>query len=100
MARWQYVLAVVLGAICVGLSAAVIVSSKSNEDLQAELQAQQIEINKGIHSQQIGTNLVREIAVAAEKNQKLRDLLMRHGFTLETKATASPTPKDQVTINH
>ncbi len=83
MARWQFVFAVILGLICVGLSGAVIVSSKSNQDLQVELQAQQIEINKGIHGQQVGTTLVRDIAAAAEKNQTLRDLLTRHGFRLK-----------------
>jgi hypothetical protein len=102
MSRWQFVFAVILGTICIGLSAAVIVSGKANQDLQLELQAQQIEINKGIHSQQIATNLVRDIAAAAEKNQKLRDLLIREGFTLERNASASPapSPNSQVTINH
>jgi hypothetical protein len=92
MARWQFVVALILGLICVGLSGALIVSGQSNQGLQAELQAQQIEINKGIHSQQIGTNLVRDIAMAAAKNEKLRDLLTRHGFTLRENPTPAPTP--------
>jgi hypothetical protein len=93
MARWQFVLALILGLTCVGLSGAVIVSSKWNQDLQAELQTQQIEINKGIHSQQIAANLVRDIAAAAGKNQNLRDLLTRHGFTLKENPSPSPTPR-------
>jgi hypothetical protein len=93
MTRWQFLCALILGAICVGLTAAVIVSSKSNQELQLELQTQQIEINKGIHSQQIGANLVRDIAVAAGKNQKLRDLLTRHGFTLRENPSPTPTPR-------
>lgn len=98
MTRWQYVVGIILGLITVGLSAALIVSSKTNQDLQAQLQAQQIEINKGIQSQQIATNLVRDIAAGAGKNEKLRDLLMRHGFTFKENASPSATPS--VTIDH
>ena len=92
MSRFQFVLASILGAICIILAVAVIVAGRSNQSLQAQLQAQQIEITKGTQSQQIGSNLVRDIAVAAAKNQKLKDLLIRNGFTLNETPSPSPAP--------
>ena len=94
MTRLQFVLTTILALICVGLSVAAIISARTNQKLQAEIQAQQIEINRGTQSQQIGSNLVRDIAVAATKNDKLKDLLARNGFTLTANPnpTASPAP--------
>ena len=94
MTRWQFLLTTLLSLICLGLSIAVIASARTNQKLQTELQAQQLEINKGTQSQQIGTNLIRDIAVAATKNDHLKDLLSRNGFTLTQNASpaASPAP--------
>ena len=92
MNRWQFLTTSGLGLICVCLSIAVIISGKSNQNLQSDLQAQQIEINKGNMSQQIGTNVIRDIAAAATKNLKLRDLLSRNGFTLTENPAPSPSP--------
>ena len=92
MTRLQFLLATLLGLICLGLSIAVIVSARTNQKLQTEIQVQQIEINKGTQSQQIGTNLVRDIAVAATKNDQLKDLLSRNGFTLTPNPSPAPSP--------
>ena len=91
MNRWQFLTTAGLGIICVILSIAVIISGRANQKLQAELQNQQVEINKGTMSQQVGTNLLRDIATAATKNDKLRDLLKRNGFTLTENPAPSPT---------
>jgi signal transduction histidine kinase len=90
--RWQFFLASLLGIACLGLTVAVIFSARTNQKIQADLQAQQIEINKGTQSQQIGTNLLRDIAVVAGKNDKLKELLARNGFSLTATQTASPVP--------
>ena len=92
MSRWQFITTSLLGLLCLVLSIATIRSGKANQKLQADLQAQQIEINKGTMSQQVGTNLVRDIAVAATKNTKLKDLLARNGFTLTENPAPSPAP--------
>ena len=68
----------------------MILSTRANQKLQAELQTQQIEINKGTVSQQVGGNLLRDIANAATQNEKLRDLLKRNGFTLTENPAPSP----------
>jgi hypothetical protein len=88
--RWQFALTTLLGLICIGLSVAVIISGRSNQTLQTEIQAQQIEINRGTQSQQIASNLLRDIAVTATKDDKLKDLLTRNGFTLSQNPGPSP----------
>ena len=92
MTRWQFLLTTLLSLVCLGLSIAVILSARTNQKLQAEIQGQQMEINKGTQSQQIGTNLVRDIAVAATKNDNLKDLLSRNGFTLTQNPSPAPSP--------
>jgi signal transduction histidine kinase len=99
MKRWQSIIALILGLICVALSALGVVGGIVNQKLQAQLQQQQLEINKGEYAQQVGTNVIREVASKALKNDNLRKLLMRNGFTVTETATApqapspSPTPK-------
>jgi hypothetical protein len=90
--QWQFMTTVMLAGLCLLLSVASIISGKANQNLQAQVQAQQIEINKGTTSQQIGGNIVRDIASAATKNSKLRDLLTRQGFTLTENPGPSPSP--------
>ncbi len=92
MNRWQYLTVSALGALSLILSISLIISGESNRSLQAGLQAQQSEINKGSMSQQVATNLLRDIAGAATKDDKLKELLTRNGFTLTENPTASPSP--------
>lgn len=99
MKRWQSIIALILGFICVALSALGVVGGILNQKLQAQLQQQQLEINRGEYAQQVGTNIIREVANKALKNDNLRKLLTRNGFTVTEPATPpqapspSPTPK-------
>ena len=99
MKRWQSIIALILGFICVALSALGVVGGILNQKLQAQLQRQQLEISKGEYAQQVGTNIIREVANKALKNDNLKKLLTRNGFTLAEPATVpqapspSPTPK-------
>jgi len=53
---------------------------------QAAVQAQQEQINQGtVIAQQIGPNLLHDIAEASAKNEKLRQLLAKHGYTVQAK---------------
>jgi len=102
MKRWQSIIALILGFICVALSALGVVGGILNQKLQAQLQQQQLEISRGEYAQQVGTNVIREVANKALKNDNLRKLLTLNGFTLTEPAAApaapqapspSPTPK-------
>jgi hypothetical protein len=99
MKRWQSIIALILGFVCVALSALGVVGGVLNQKLQAQLQQQQLEISRGEYAQQVGTNVIREVANKALKNDNLRKLLTLNGFTVTEPAPApqapapSPTPK-------
>ena len=58
---------------------------------QVELQKQQEEINKGTQiQQQVGPNLLNDMAVLSTSNEKMRALLGKYGY--QVKAPASPAP--------
>jgi hypothetical protein len=65
---------------------------QKNQSLQTQLQAQQEVINKGSMSQQIGTNLLKEIAQASIKDDKLKDVLTKSGYSVTVNASPSPSP--------
>ncbi len=89
MRPWQFILLLVIGIACVCLSLVTIVFARQNRQLQEALQAQQALINKGALSQQVGNNLLREMATLARTDEKMHELLQGHGFNL----SASPTPR-------
>ena len=92
MKRWQFVLLMIVAATCLFLSLVTIVFARQNRKLQEAIQGQQTIINKGSLSQQIGTNLVREMAAAAQTDEKMQQLLRENGFNSSPAATAPPSP--------
>ncbi len=86
----QFYILIGLGAGCLILSIVGIALANSNQKLQAELQSQQVEINRGNASQQVGSNIIRDIASVAGSSQALRDVLTRAGFTLKVNPAPSP----------
>lgn len=96
MKRWQFSLLLVLGVACVCLSLVTIVFARENRKLQETLQAQQVIINKGTLSQQLGANLLREMAAVAQTDDRMRTLLQENGYGLPVAASpataASPVP--------
>lgn len=82
----------IIAAACLCLSAVTIVFALQNRKLQEAIQDQQSIINKGSLSQQVGSNLVREMAVAAQTDEKMGQLLQENGFNLSPAPTASPSP--------
>jgi hypothetical protein len=63
---------------------------QKNASLQGQAQAQQEQINKGSMAQQVGGNILKEIAVASVKDPVLEDVLTKNGYSV--KANSSPTP--------
>jgi hypothetical protein len=92
MKPWQYFITIALGVLCVGLSVAAVFSGKQNQKLQGELQLQQATINKGSLSQQVGTNLLRDIAQVGTTNERVKELLTQNGYTLTANPSPSPAP--------
>ncbi len=92
MKHWQFTLLLLLGAACVCLSLVTIVFARENRKLQETLQAQQVIINKGTLSQQLGTNLLREMAAVAQTDDKMRQLLQDNGYSLTGSSAPTPAP--------
>jgi len=98
MKLWQYTTTVILGALCVGLSAAIIIISKSNIAIQEEIQGRQQKLNNGVlgqQAQQITGNILQDMAAVAAKNEKMRKLLSKHGYNIPAAQTA-PSKKTAV----
>ena len=82
-----------IGVACLCLSLVTVVFAHQNRKLQEAVQAQQAIINKGSLSQQIGVNLLREMAAMAPSDEKMRELLEASGYNSSvTPAAASPAP--------
>ena len=93
MKHWQFVLLTTIGVACLCLSLVTIVFAHQNRKLQEAVQAQQAMINKGALSQQIGANLLRELAAIAPSDEKIRELLEASGDNSSmTPAAVSPVP--------
>ena len=88
MKRWQFVFLLIIGIACICLSLVAIVFAHENRRLQAGVQDQQVTINKGALGQQIGNNLLRDMAAAAATDDKIKQLLADNGY----KPPAQPSP--------
>ena len=92
----QFYVSVALGAACLVLSIASVSMGQSNQRLQLEAQGQQMEINKGNTSQQIGTNILRDMAQSAVKNEKMKAVLAKNGFNVQvTPSTPEASKSDK-----
>jgi predicted nucleic acid-binding Zn-ribbon protein len=53
---------------------------------QSALETQQEQINQAMQiTQQVAPNLLRDLAAASAKNEKIRSLLANHGYNIQTK---------------
>ena len=94
----QFVISTALAAICFVLSVWIIFKGSANEKLQQELtkqqqqlQSQQEQINAGnVISQQIGPNILRDMAMVSVEDKEMKDLLAKHGYTVNVQATPAP----------
>ena len=95
-------------SVCLILSIVVFAIGLSNQSLQDEvqkqqeaiqaqqqtLQAQQVEIDAGIQiNQKVGPELLRDMAASSVKNDKMKQLLAKHGYNVQVNTPAPATPK-------
>src|SRR5205823_2101996 len=100
-------IAVALSAICLLLGIVLIWSAQSGQSAQLEfqkrqntmqidIQQRQGEVQRGVVSNQVGTQILQDLASVALKNSKVKDVLAKHGFNVSaapaTGASTSPTP--------
>ena len=93
----QFIVAVILSLVPLILVINLIFMGQKNQSLQANLQGQQEAINKGSMTQQIGVNLLKEIAAASVKDDKLKDVLSKSGYSVTVNASPAPAASPSAT---
>lgn len=99
MRNLQFYLSTSLAGLCVVLSLWLVVSGIANQKLQDELSVQQEQLRTqedqikagNVISQQIGPNILRDMAMVSVEDPKMKELLTKHGYTVNVEA--SPAPK-------
>ncbi|RYD83471.1 MAG: hypothetical protein EOP84_07840 [Verrucomicrobiaceae bacterium] len=94
----QFYISTALAGLCLILSIWIIFAGSANQKLQAELskqqqqlQTQQEQINAGnVISQQVGPSILRDMATVSVEDQAMKDLLAKHGYTVNVQATPAP----------
>ena len=80
-----------LGMICLVLSITTLMLERYNKKLQVNAQAQQAEIAKGNQYNQVGLNLLKEMAQLAHNgNEKVREVLKANNYTINPPAPEQP----------
>ncbi len=92
----QFIASVILALVPLILVINLIFIGQKNQSLQAQLRAQQEQINKGSMAQQIGVNILKEIAAGSVKDEKLKDVLNKNGYSV-TVNTPTPAPRPSAT---
>jgi predicted Holliday junction resolvase-like endonuclease len=95
----QFIVAVILSLVPLILVINLIFIGQKNQSLQSQLQAQQEEINKGSMTQQIGVNILKEIAAGSVKDDALKQVLTKSGYsvTVNPNPSTSPAPSPAAT---
>jgi predicted Holliday junction resolvase-like endonuclease len=87
----QFIVAVILSLIPLILTINLIFMGQKNQSLQTQLQAQQEQINTGSRIQQVGMSVLKDIAAASVKDDKLKDVLAKNGYSVSV-SSPSPSP--------
>lgn len=92
MKRAAYGVLLVVAVACVALTGTVIWFSITNSDLQERVQRQQDVLNRGVLSAQgreISANVLRAMGAVATTNAAMRDVLRKHGYTVDVAAATN-----------
>lgn len=82
MKSWEFQTTLGLSLLALALTITVIIAGQGNRDLQEELTKQQLEISQAVRLQQTGQAIVRDLASASLNNDKIKDLLSKHGISV------------------
>ncbi len=94
----HFYISVAVSALCLALSVTAVLLGNSNQSKQVELQkqqaqmqAQQDQINNGTAAQQVGTNILRDMAQVSIEDKAMKDVLAKHGYTV---SPGTPAPSE------
>lgn len=80
MKDWEYNVTLVLSILCLGLSIWIISAGRANGKLQAQFQLQQVEIERGNVSRQVGSRILQDMMAMGATNQSIHMVLEKCGF--------------------
>ena len=78
-----------MGIVALALSILVACYSQSNQELQNQVQNAQSAINRGNLLDQIGTNLLKDMATASLKDENIKQILAKNGYTVNVNSQQS-----------
>ena len=88
----QFIVTVILSLVPLILVINLIFMGQKIQTLQQQMQSQQEQINLGSMAQQIGTNMLRDIGQASLKDDKLKDVLTKNGFSVNVAPAPGSSP--------
>ena len=91
----QYLICLLTGALCLLTSVLLFAFGRSIQGSQERLQQQQLEINRGNQSLQIGSKLVNDLAQNSAQFPQLKALLAKNGINVsfnQQPATGATAP--------
>lgn len=102
----QFYIVLALGAICLLLGISLVIFGQMNQrtqldfqkrqnEIQIEVQSRQAEVQKGATSDRVGGAILQDMAAASLKNSKIKDVLVRNGYSVQP---ASPAPSSSPSI--
>lgn len=98
MKSTHYIIVLLLSVVCVVLSVSLVLTFRANQKMQAQLQANQQLLNSGIlgpQGQQIGNNLLQDMANSATRNPDMRKLLAKYGYQIQATDNAATNTLDK-----
>ena len=85
----HFYLTLLIGFISLILSITLVAIDQSNQELLSLTEEQQKSLNQSANQQQVFQNIIREIAQASTKDERLKELLARHGFNVTNSAASA-----------
>lgn len=112
-----FYVSVAASGLCVILSIVLFIFGGIDQGLQVEIQKQQQELQKqqdqintgNTISKEVGPKLLQDMAIVSVKDEKMRQLLAKHGYTVSTPTPApgasaapasSPAPAATPNVRH
>lgn len=85
----HFYISTTLAVLCLLLAIVLVIIASANRGIERGLAEQQMVINRGQVSQQIGSALVRDLAGSSVSNTRIKELLSKHGINVSVNNSPS-----------
>lgn len=96
MKDWEYNVALIMSIVCLILAVWIIGAGRGNEKLQAKLQAQQVDIDRGNAARQLGNRIVQDMIAVTSTNRGMKTILEKFGFVPPVAPVVASKPQKPV----